>query len=329
MPQPTRAERNVSKPLENLTIAAMQDADSFIGLTAAPIVKVPHQNGSYYEYSVGDWNRHDMQKRGSSELSAESGWSNSNTSYDCIRYAVGHPEDWTDAADADAAFNVDEDSAEWLANQANIHLDYLWTAEAGKTGVWTTDWDGKSSSPSTNEFLQFDQATSDPLQTILKAKEAVHALIGKHPNCIIAGRDANIGIQTNAAVRDAFKGFASTGAKDMSAAKLANYFGVETYRVARSFYNSAKEGQTASLASLFGTKDLWLGYVQPNPGKKKISACYTFAWIGPDGVASENGIVTRRFDIPERTTTKAEVEMFVVVKVIAASAGAFLEDAVA
>lgn len=329
MPGPTRSQRNVSKPLENLTVAAMQEQDSFIGLAAAPIVVVEHQDGSFYKYSQSDWNRREMKLRGSSEKAARAGWSNTTASYSTKRYALEHPEDINDQADADAVFNTDEDAAEYLANQANIQIDYLWTAVAGLTGVWTTDWDGVAAAPAANQFIQFDQAASDPQKTVNQAKEAVFAKIGKMPNTIIAGADVNNELITNAIVRAALQYTQPTFTGDITPELLARFFGVDTYRVARSFYESAKEGQTSVIANIFGTNDLWLGYVEPNPGKKKVSACYTFAWKGADGAAKENGLVTWKYYDEEITSDVWGIEMFVTVEVVSADAGAFLEDATA
>ena len=327
MPGPTNNQRHINKPLENLTIAAMQDQESFVGLAAAPIVIVDEQSGSYYEYSTSDWNRREMKVRGSSEKSARAGWSNSNSSYQTIRYSLEHPEDWNDQANADAAFDVDSDAAEYLANQANIQLDYLWTAAAGATGVWTTDWDGVTADPGASQFIQFDQAASDPQKTVNQVKEAVFALVGKMPNTIIAGADVNNELITNPIVRAALQYTQPTFTGDITPALLAKFFGVSTYRVARSFYETAEEGQTSVMANVFGTHDMWVGYVEPNPGKKKISACYTFAWKGVDGTASENGLITWKYPEENITSDVYGIEMFMVVKIIAAGAGAFLEDA--
>ncbi|MFH1738824.1 MAG: hypothetical protein ABIH23_07430, partial [bacterium] len=302
---------------------------SFVGLVASPIVVVPHVSGSYYEYSAADWNRREMKLRGSSGESARAGWSNSNTAYACIRYSLEHPEDWDDAADADVVFNVDEDASEYLANQANIQIDYLWNAAAGLTGVWTTDWDGVSSSPSTNEFIQFDQAASDPQKTVNQAKEAVFAQIGKMPNTIIAGADVNNELITNSIVRAALQYTQPTFTGDITPQLLARFFGVSGYRVARSFYESAAEGQTSIKANVFGTHDMWLGYVNPTPGKKKISACYTFAFQGSEGQSSENGLFTWKYPDEKIRSDIYGIQMELVVKIVAAGAGAFLEDATA
>ena len=329
MPAPTRNQRNLSKPLENMTLAAMQSQDSFIGLVGAPIITVDHQSGSYYTYSAADWNRREMKVRGSSSKAARAGWSNSNATYNCKRYALEHPEDVNDAADADAVFNVDEDAVEFLANQANIEFDYQWTAAAGTTGVWSTDWDGVTSGPSANQFVQFDQSASDPQKTINQAKEAVFAKIGKMPNTIIAGADVNNELITNSIVRNALQYTQTTFTGDITPELLARFFGVGIYRVARSFYESANEGQTSSKANIFGTHDLWLGYVERAPGKKKVSALYTFAWKGVDGAAGENGFVTWKYADESITSDVYGIEMFVDVKVVSADAGAFLEDATA
>jgi len=311
-----------------MTVAFMQDDASFIGAQASPFVTVDKRSNYYYTYPQGTWNRREMKIRGSGEESAGSGWTQSSDTYSCERYAIHHDEDWADKANADAAFNVDQDASEWLANQCRIQADYLWQAAAFQPAVWTTDYDGVSSGPSTSEILQWDSASSDPQTDVMTLQAAIHALIGRYANTLVVGADVHTQIVTHPIVRAAIQYTSKTFVGNMTNAELAAFFGVQKYLVAGGIYNSAVEGQTASMGYLCNAKDLWLGYVNPNPGLKKMSASYTFAYNGPEGVGSD-GVVVRSFDIDERTCTRFEAEMFVDVKVISVDAAAFVDDCVA
>lgn len=324
---PTRAERHYSTTLQDLTVGWMQDDASFVAGAAAPFVPVPKKEGRYYTYVQGDWQRLEMKVRGTGERAARAGWHQSNDMYHCERYAVAHEEDWADKADADPAFNVDEDNSEYLANQVMMDVDYKWQAVVMLPATWTTDYDGVAASPSTNEILQWNDSSADPQADVQTLQGAIHALIGRYANVMVVGENVHAKLLTNAVVRDAIKHTEKTFVKEVYA-QLASFFGLEKYVVARGIYNTAAEGATVSMDYLVNKKDMWLGYVNPNPGKKKMSAAYTFAWTGPDGVG-QDGVVTRQFPDKDRKVDVYEVETFHDVKIISADAGAFVDDCVA
>jgi hypothetical protein len=327
MPSPTRNTRNLSKPLANLTVAAMQEDKDFVGFQAAPFVDVDHQEGKYYTYSFSDWNRREMAVRGSSSESEGGSYSVSNDTYACVRKAVHKDEDWTDAADADAAFNVAQDASEYLSNQIRLELDYTWQSKAMATSVWTLDWDGVGSgTPSSSEVLRWSVSTSDPQSDLMKIKAAMKALIGKEPNVGVIGYNVYRHLIVNPVVRYALQYTQATMNGVVSNKKmLADFLGLDTLIVAGGVYESAAEGATSSLANLINTNDGWFGYVNPNPGLKKISAMYTFVWKGNEG-AAQNGVIGRQFDIDEKTTTRYETEIFYDMKVVSASCGCFIDD---
>jgi hypothetical protein len=331
MPSPSRNQRMVAKPLANMTVAAMQDNESFVSYRAAPIVPVDQQEGKYFTYSTSSLNRHEMEERGSGAESAGSGWTNSTASFQCKRYAVHHDEDINDVADADPAFDIDLDSADWLANQSRIHFDYLWSTTAMLAATWTTDWDGVASgTPTSGQVLRWDVSSSDPQHDVLKASKAIHALVGKYANVMVVGQDVDTAVRTNAVVRAALQYTMQTKLENITNSMLAQFFGIDQYIVAGGIYESAKEGATSSLAYIAGTKDIWLGYINPTPGRKRLSTMYTFAWKNAPGSNNE-GVVARKIDMMPvgKTVERHELECWwSVPKIISADAGAFIDDCV-
>lgn len=327
---PTRAQRHFSTTIQDYTVGFMQDDASFVAGAAAPFVQVPKKEAGYYIYTQGDFQRREMKVRGTGERAARAGWTQSRDTYHCERYAVAHEEDWTDMADADPAFNIDEDNAQYLATQNMMQADHLFQATVMQPATWTTDYDGVASGPSTNEVLQWNDSSSTPQKDVMALQSAIHALVGRFANVMIVGSDVHTQVVTHSVVRDAIKYTDKTfiEGSSLTNAQLASFFGVEKYIVARGIQNTAAEGATASMGYIVNTKDMWLGYAQPSPGKRKMSAAYTFAWTGPDGVGSD-GVVTRKFEDIDRKIDVYESEMFIDVKVVAADAAAFVDDLVA
>jgi len=307
----------------------MQDDAAFVAGAASPFLPVDKKEATYYTYVQGDWQRNEMRARGTGERAARAGWHQSTDSYHCNRYAVAHEEDWADAyGDADPAFNIDEDNSAWLADQVAMDVDYKWQSVCMLPATWSTDYDGVSASPSTSEILQWNDSSSDPQTDVLTLQAAIHALIGRYANVMVVGADVHTQVVTHPIVRAAIQYTEKTFVGNITNAQLASFFGVDQYKVARGIYNTGAEGATVSMGYIVNAKDMWLGYVNPNPGKRKMSASYTFAWKGPDGVG-QDGVATRKFDDLDRKVTVYEVETYHDVKIISADAGAFVDDCVA
>lgn len=325
MPDPTRNDLNPdSQLLSDFTVAAIQDAEDFV-LNKGPVEEVERREGKYFTYTTGDWNRAEMQPRGPSEESAGSGWKVSTDTYYCERFAVHKDNEWLDEDDAPPSVDLRQDSIDWLANQAMIKGDILFAATCWQDGTWTTDYDGVSGTPSTNEFKQWDASGSDPQANIEVLKAAIRALIGKQPNTLIVGEDVHTTLVTHSVYRDAVKHTSETNSGKMHAGPAA-FFGVENYIVARGQYNSAAEGQTATMVPLCDADDLLLCYLDPNAGKKSMTAFKTFVYSGRD--SGSNGVVSRVIDMPWLTNTRYEIDYSVDVKLVAADAGAFVKTIV-
>ena len=323
MPSPTRSDMHQNTPLQNFSVAAMNDDADFVLLQAAPSMPVDRASDSYYIYDTGAWNRREMRPRGSSEKAAQGGWSLSTTTYRCDRYAVEIPWDYNDVANADAAIDPEADAAKWLAQQAKIQGEYMFGAECFTTGIWTTNRVGASSGVAGTSFLYWDNASGDPQADAQTIHSTIKGLIGKHPNVMVVGDTLHNAIVVNPQVRDAIKYTEPTMIRVVES-KLAQYFGVEKYIVASAFYNSAAEGAATVMARILNTDSAWIGYVDPTVGTHVMTACKTFCY-NMGGRASQ-GTYAYSYDDPSRTSTYYGIEWYVDVKTIAVDAGAYLSD---
>ena len=314
-----------SRPLTDFTVAAIQEVDDFI-LGKGPIKEVDFRKGSYFTYDTGAWNRDEMKPRGPGEESKGGGWTISNDTYFPQKFGVHIDNNWDDIGDAEEAIDLEEDASEWLANQVSIKGDRLF-APLFAAGVWTTDYDGVAAAPGANEFLQWNDASSDPQANMEVLKSAVRALIGKMPNTLIVGEDVNTTLITHPILRDAVKHTGRTDSDVMRDA-IKSWFGVSEYAVARGQYNDAAQGQTTDLQAILNADDVLLAYLDQAEGKRKMTAYKSFVWNGPRGDGSQ-GVVARTFDIDPRQVTRHEVDYYIDVKVVAVDAGAFIDAAVA
>jgi len=68
--------------------------------------------------------------------------------------------------------------------------------------------------------------------------------------------------------------------------KLLAPYGIEKLYIAKSTYNTAAEGQTASMGRVWG-KHFWIGYVTDTPGQQQINGGYKFRLDGARKVTRE------------------------------------------
>jgi hypothetical protein len=327
MPNPTSAQMHQNAPLQDMTVGNTQEETNFVLRQCGPFQPVDQKSNTYYVFDDGDWNRMEMAPRGPSQESNGGGWRLSTDNYRCDRWAVHKDFDWDDEANADVAVaETDSDAAEFLANQARIYGDYIFGNEVMAESVWTTDLDGTSStvSPGTN-FKYWDDSAGDPQEDIQYYQEVVIGLMGKRPNVLVVGAKTHARLMSNAAVKAAIKVTDLMG-PDAIKAKMAAYLGIEKYIVGSAYRNTAAEGATKSIAYIIDSKAAWMGFVNPEIGKRKQTAFRCFAYKHK-GMATD-GMVVRSLDIEEKTTTRHEIECFWDVKIVNADAGVFFKGAV-
>lgn len=327
MPSPAGEDLHLNQPLTDFTVQALYDEKDFALFKMAPVRQVEKESNKYYTYTTGDWTRDEMQLRGRGQESAGSGWAVSNTTYSCQNYAVHTDFDTADELNADDPVKPERDASVWLKDKARIKGDVLCGAELFLTGIWDTEVDGTASGATEGtSFIYWDDASGDPQADVLWAHESLAKLILRRGNTMVVGAKVHRAILKNAAVRNAIRYTNTLTLKEVRS-KLEDYFDVENYVVGWSAYNSAEEGQTASMGFILGSEDAWVGYVDPNPGLRTITAATTFAWKGPDGFGN-NGMVGKTIPVPLRRSNRYEADWFIDVKVVASAAGVFFDDCI-
>ena len=164
--KPTPGDVHVNRPLTNVSIAFMQNATNFVADRVFPNIPVPNKSDVYFTYDRGEFNRDEMKERAPSTESAGGGFTVSTDSYSARRYAFHKDIDDELRANADAPLNMDRDATEYVTMKALIKREKLWTTKYFTGGVWTNDLDGVNSSPGASEVLQWDDASSTPIEDI-------------------------------------------------------------------------------------------------------------------------------------------------------------------
>lgn len=302
-----------NKPLENISIAYIQNAVDFVAMRAFPVIPVEFKSDSFYKYSAEDFLRDESQERAPGTESAGSSYGLSTGTYTCKRYALHKDIDDETRANSDSVLDPDRDATQFLTQKQMIKMERFWAANAFKTGVWTGSSTGTDITPSN----KWDTASGIPTQDVAAQKLAMKGKTGYKPNTMIVTGKVHEELKSNADIRAMLS---YNERKIISAETMAAIFEVENYIIADGIYNTAAKGQTGSYSNILSANDCLLMYVEKNPGLMKPSAGYTFAWRK---FGNSNGVRVKKFRMEELDADRIEHEFHLDFNIVAPLLGVY------
>ena len=298
-----------------MSVAYMQEADSFVASRVFPTINVAKQSDLYYTYDQGAFFRDQAQVRADGTESAGSGYGLSTASYSSQVWALHKDVGDQVRANSDAPLDPDMDATRFLTQQMLIRQERDWASNYFTTGVWDTD-----STPST----LWSASGSDPIGNIETAKNTILSNTGYLANTLVLSYNTYSILKNHADLVDRYK---YTSADSIGPDLMARLFEVDRIFVMKGVYNSAAEGATASYSQI-GDKDALLCYVAPQPGLMTVSAGYDMVWTGVGGGLGTSTAVSR-FRMDHLRSDRIEIQSAWDFKVVASPLGYFFSNAVA
>lgn len=315
MPQPTQSQVHVDAILTNMSVAYMQEADSFVASRVFPTVNVAKQSDKYFTYSQADFYRDQAKVRADGTESAGSGYGLSTATYSSAVWALHKDIGDQVRANSDAPLDPDMDATRFLTHQMLIRQERDWATNFFTTSVWGTD-----STPST----LWSASGSDPIGDIETGKNTILSNTGYLANTLVLSYKAYSVLKNHSDFVDRFK---YTSAESITPELIARLVEVDRVFVMKGVYNSAAEGASATYAQI-GDKDALLCYVAPNAGLMQVSAGYNFVWTGVGGGLGTSTAVSR-FRLDHLRADRLEIESAWDFKTVATPLGYFFSNAVA
>jgi hypothetical protein len=173
-----------------------------------------------------------------------------------------------------------------LQLQHLIHRDVRWAAKYMKTGVWGQDLTGVASGPGANQFLQWDNANSDPIGLVDSALDIVGDKVGGtwRPNVLVLGNIAYRYLKNHAGL---LARLGVNNLRQINKQTLATLLELDKVLVPQGIKNTGPEKETvaatesaAVYSRIVGPKDALLVYAANSPSMDEPSGGYTFAWTG-------------------------------------------------
>jgi len=332
MPNPAQSDLHVNVPLSNVSVAYIQKPSEYVSSQVFPQVPVQKQSDLYWKYSKSDWRRTDVQRRAPGTESPGVGWKFDTDSYFCHIYAVHKDIDDQVRANADSNFRLDSDATKFITNQLLLKRDLDWANAYFKTGVWATDRTGVTSGPNSSQYIQWDQAGSDPIANVAQYVIDFRELTGFSPNTMVVGANVMRVLKNHPDILDRIK-YTQKGV--ITEDLIAGLFGVNKLVVSYATSTSVAEindaedqDAAATYAFTANSKAALLCYTPSSPSLMTPAAGYTFTWNGY-AAGNSQGIRVKSFRQEQIASDRVEAEMTYDMKVIAPDMGVFLASAVA
>ena len=271
--------------LSNIAIAYYQNAANYFAKSIFPVCPVSNSSDLYYIFNKEDLLRDNWKRKPAYGKVDPAVVSEHTGTYTCHvdQMIMGIDQirqtDLNRRLGPGAMMNPKQQRTKTVAEQANIHQDVLFANGFFKTGVWTEEWTGVASSPSTKQFIKFSDANSDPVEFIDGQKLAMHEKTGRTPNRLALGANVFKALKHNPAIKERVKYGGSTANPAMVTENvLAQLFGVDKLVVLKSIMNKADLGATANMDFIGDENAFLLAYATDSPRIDEPSAGYIFTW---------------------------------------------------
>ena len=305
MPTPTPRDVHLDGALSQFSIAYRNE--SYIYDQIFPIVPVAKQTDFYFIFDKQAWFRDIVKQRAPGTRAQRADYTLSTASYVAINYALAKAVPDEVRANADSPLRPDVEATEFVTDAllrgverrvaTLVTASANWAYAASPTTQWTAD-------------------TADPLGDIEAAINGVVSTIGRQANVGVMSWDVWRYLKNHPDLLDRVK-YTRNGGVPMPS-DLAGWFGLEKLLIGNSLYDSAIEGQTASMLYIWGDV-FWVGYVAPNATLLTPSAGFTLQWGARE---------SRRFREDQERQDVMEVSHYTDEVIAASDSGAIVYNAI-
>lgn len=319
--QPDPRSVHVDTVLTNISIAYLRD-QPFRAAEIFPIVRVNKQSDRYFVYTKQDWLKARATKIAPASETPGAGYTLSTDTYFADVWGFHKDVDDMTRANADTPIDPDVDATEFVTHTILLTREKEWVTRYFTTGVWGTDYQGVASNPSGNQFLQWNDAASDPVKDVRRARLQIQGTTGLRPNTFVCSRVVYEYLTEHPIVVDRVKYTQRALGEDLDSTEVV----ARLFKVQRVIVLDAVESDDAGNVNWVAGKHAWLGYVAPRPGLLRPSAGYIFSWRFAGGDAQ---VVMTRFRMEHIRSDRIEGLASWDMKVVAPDLGAFFQNAVA
>lgn len=267
---PTRNEVAHDPILTNVSVKYRNE--DFIADKILPSIKVPKESFYYYQFGKENFDPKNAYRR-PKDLPSDIDFSLTRTAGSCEEYSLRILISDRERDDQDKGLELEIEASEITAEQIKLAREIKAASLLLNTSNITNYQQLAAYNEQSNPtYVQFDDyENSDPVKIISALKETALEACGRMPNTIVMNPKIEEVIANNPQYRETYKYTQSL--IDGNFLPMT-FLGMKLLRGA-ALKNTATLGASTSLSFVWGNYIL-LAYVEPSPGKKKVSVGYTF-----------------------------------------------------
>lgn len=195
-------------PLSDFALKVIQDDDVFKAADIVSNLNSSKRQNLYYFYEPAYFMINQVAARAEGTEAAMAKYGVSKRPYNTTVYGLKDPVTDEQVANSDEALgDLYEEAAGFIVRQFLLNKEKKFASTLLATGIWGVDYTGAATANANNvpvlagAFQQFDQSTSQPLDILEEACNAVHLKSGFRPNTVVMPRTVFSAIKRNTSVR--------------------------------------------------------------------------------------------------------------------------------
>ncbi len=342
MPEGQGLRQNFNPRLTTMAIGYLPKQEDLIGRRVFPGITVGASSGEYNILPRGEWLRVQGKKLANNEAPPLGGFKFDKDVYSVDEYGLS--ANWTqrDLNNAEvggiSASRLKTMKTSFVTFQAHLALEIDIASLVRTDANWTFVKTGVAATPTTNEFLQWNDPASTPVSDIKTWKLAVQLATGIRPDRAIFTRPIMDALEEHPDIIDRIKFTGTSGSPaKVNQQTITELLDLKEILVPDAVKNTGEEGATDVIDWIWG-KDAFLFYAPMSPSMEEPSAGYRFNWGSADGYVGPQpfgrGTNAEGLYIANYTTNRPAAEWvesrwYTVPKVTAASLGVRIKTAVA
>lgn len=331
MSLPTPGDVHVNAPMTNFSLLYAQSLDRFAADKLFPIVTSDKESNVYFSFDKKYWARDTMKVRAIGAEAAEGAFGVTTGSFLCINYALQKKVPDRLRRNSDNPLNQDRAATRYLTQMERIRREKQFATDILKTSLWTSEKTGVSGTPTTNQFKQWNDSASTPVEDIRSWRTEVdkNTLGAARPNVLGLGKEVWDKLADHPDIVDRLKygGQLQGNLAKVTPAMLAALLELDEVIIGDALEETATEGQSTSVPSYIWGKKALLLYRNPTPQIEEVSAGYTICWT--DTGSNAMGARIKQYRMENVESDIFEIQSSFVQKPVAVDAGAYIASAVA
>ena len=316
----THTDAQFDEVLTKRAVALLEDRTDFAVVNGAiPMIPTTAYNGNYKVWKAADFRRRNVEKRANGTEFKRVNLGVEERTFACQQEGYEIP-----VADRNRLENEMEDTTAKMVEDAYAQFD-IRLAEKLNDTFFPHAKAGTAAGTGDNEFIKWDGASSNPIKDIKKFKAEIKARLGVNPDTLLVTEDVYTALTENATILARLRTDAD---KEINAAKLAQFFGLDNVYVMAGAETTTAEGQDEQeIGAIAGGKAL-LYYKGRVAGAANPSAVKCFYNTNTYGAGSK-GIIIQTYREEKITADVARVVQDFDIVVAMADGAILLKDVIA